>query len=174
MPTTINFENPSWTSHLKLSSRSPDVYMYRCISPHGMRHGTPYAQSPKRPGDVDVSPLVPSLLAGLLRLRRLSLHTLVHGRLKPYKVQYLGSSGILDTARAQNTHTPYTTYYMNPYIRDTERLVCGSLALASAPLYWFPQSQKYFPGANVFSSVQVYPNIWNSSPPPLEHREGSL
>jgi len=84
-----------------------------------MRHGTPYAHSSKRPGDVDVSPLVPSLLAGLLRLRRLSLHTLVHGRLKPYKVQYLGSSGILDTARSEYTHTPYTTYYMNPYIHET-------------------------------------------------------
>ena len=77
--------------------------------------------------------------------RRLSLHTLVHGRLKPYKVQYLGSSGILDTARAQNTHTPYTTYYMNPYIRDTERLVCGSLALASAPLYGFPKARNISP-----------------------------
>ena len=133
--------------------------MYRCISPHGMRHGTPYAQSPKRPGDVDVSPLVPSLLAGLLRLRRLSLHTLVHGRLKPYKVQYLGSSGILDTARSEYTHTLYDV--LHEPIRDTERLVCGSLALASAPLYWFPQSQNYFPGANVFSSVHVYPNFWN-------------
>jgi hypothetical protein len=132
----------------------PDVYMYRCISPHGMRHGTPYAHSSKRPGDVDVSPLVPSLLAGLLRLRRLSLHTLVHGRLKPYSVQ----GTILGVKRHTRycplrIHTPYTTYYMNPY--ETRSAWCAVPWRSPALLY------TGFPKARNISSVHVYPNFWN-------------
>jgi len=126
MPTSTNFENPSWASTPE-QQISPDVYIYRCISPWH----APWYQSPKRPGDVDVSPLAPSLLAGLLMAPPtvwLSLHTLVHGRLKPY----LGSRAAYCPLRI---HTPY----MNPY--ETRSAWCAVPWRSPALLYsGFPQS----------------------------------
>ena len=117
-------ESPTWASKpvQKSSSDLPIPDVYRCFPMH----------MPNLPNGRETSPL----LAGLLWLRRLSLHTLVHGRLKP-----LGSSGILPGA--QNTHTLHRS--MTPYeTRSAWSLVSGSLTLASAP-HCFPQSQNVGP-----------------------------